>query len=75
MDTETYKVAKKILEKFCPETKKKIKDEQDRLNNSVQSPKVNPNSTPNSLVSVLIFFIDLYKTNYYICFKCFIYLK
>jgi len=49
MDTETYKVAKKILEKFCPETKKKIKDEQDRLNNSVQSPKVNPNSTPNSL--------------------------
>ena len=33
METETYKKAKEILEKFDPETKKKMEDERRRAEN------------------------------------------
>jgi len=41
-ETETYKVAKKILEKFCPETRKKLDEEKKRL----ESPIVTPVNSP-----------------------------
>ena len=45
METETYKRAKEILEKFDPETKKKVEDEMMRKNQPtpVQSPVVAAN--------------------------------
>jgi len=35
METETYKKAKEILEKFDPETKKKLEEERNRSENPV----------------------------------------